>query len=266
MDLDPIYKASIQKALNERANQSLAPDGVFGLKTVSAIKAYQALNKLPLSGTYDVATANLLDPFIRQKFLTFNSILKASVDLNVSAAHVRTVCDVESNGSGFFADGRVKILFERHHFLKALQARYSAAKVAELMKQNPDIISATSGGYLVGANEYMRFDRACKIDQQAAIYATSFGLFQIMGFNHEFAGFSDMSSFYNAMLQSETNHLNAFVSFNKKYVKGRLQAYLAKEDWANYALTYNGPAYAKNKYDTKLATSYAKYKKDVYAF
>lgn len=265
MDLDPIYKAGIQKALNERANQTLTPDGVFGLKTVAALKAYQTLNKLPTSGTYDVATANLLDPFIRLKFLTFNSILKASVDLGVSAAHVRTVCDVESNGAGFFADGRVKILFERHHFLKALQERFSAAKVAELQKANPDLINPVAGGYLSGVNEYTRFDRAFKIDQVAAIRATSFGLFQIMGFNFEFAGFTDINAFYNAMRQSESNHLNAFVSFNKKYVKGRLATYLVNRDWANYALTYNGPAYAKNKYDTKLADSYAKFTKNIYA-
>lgn len=265
MDMDPIYKSGVQKALNERAGQNLVPDGVFGLKTVSALKAYQKLHNLPLSGIYDVPTSNLLDPFIRQKFLTFNSILKAAADLGASSAHVRTVCDVESNGAGFFNDGRVKILFERHHFLAALQTRYLPAKVAELQKANPDIINSVSGGYNSGVSEYLRFDRAWHIDPEAAIYATSFGLFQIMGFNFKFAGFADLKAFYMSMNQSETNHLNAFVSFNKKYRNGELQALLNKQDWPGYAKLYNGPKYAINNYDTKLANSFVKYSKNVYA-
>ena len=34
---------------------------------------------------------------------------------------------------------------------------------------------------------------------------------------------------------------------------------LQKQDWATFAKLYNGPAYKKNNYDSKLANAYARY-------
>ena len=34
---------------------------------------------------------------------------------------------------------------------------------------------------------------------------------------------------------------------------------LQQKDWASFAKRYNGPAYAQNKYDEKLAAAYKKY-------
>ncbi|NBT89135.1 MAG: DUF3380 domain-containing protein, partial [Flavobacteriaceae bacterium] len=34
---------------------------------------------------------------------------------------------------------------------------------------------------------------------------------------------------------------------------------LKAKDWAGFAKGYNGPAYAKNAYDTKLAGAYANF-------
>ena len=36
---------------------------------------------------------------------------------------------------------------------------------------------------------------------------------------------------------------------------------LQNRNWADFAKRYNGPAYAQNKYDEKLAKAYAKYAK-----
>lgn len=35
---------------------------------------------------------------------------------------------------------------------------------------------------------------------------------------------------------------------------------LQNKDWATFAKCYNGPLYAKNQYDTKLATAYKKHR------
>jgi hypothetical protein len=266
MDFDPIYVAGIQKTINEKASQRLVCDGQFGPKSVAALKVYQALNNLPENGDYDDQTQSLIEPFLKQKFLTFDSITKAAVDLGVSKAHIRTVCDVESQGAGFLPDGRVKILFERHHFLASLKTRLPAEKITALMKLNSDIINAEAGGYLGNEAEYKRFIRACAIDQYSAYYATSFGLFQIMGFNYQAAGYTDLTSFFKAMQASETNQLMAFVNFNKVYRRGVLWNALRNRDWINYALNYNGSAYQKNNYDKKLASSYAKYDNDIFAY
>lgn len=273
MELDPIYKASIQKALNERAGQRLDTDGIFGGKTTTALMIYQKQMGIPQSGLYDVATQNLLDPFIRQKFLTFNNIIKASTDLQVTTAHVRAVSAVESNGAGFLPDGRVKLLFERHHFLKALLAKYGPEKVAQIRAANPPaLIDSSAGGYATGPTaadraigEQLRFNAAFKIDKECAIYATSFGLFQVMGFNHELVGFSNLSDFYVAMCTSETKHMDAFVQFNKKNAGGKMWRALQMNDWATYAKYYNGSNYAINKYDVNLKDKFDRYSKNIYA-
>lgn len=267
MSFDPIYTAGIQKAINEKANQQLVCDGSFGPKSVAALKVYQAQCSIPQTGVYDTATQSLLDSFIKTKYLTIDSFNKAAAELGVSPAHVRTVCDVEAQGAGFLPDGRVKILFERHHFIKALRQRnFSEARIAELMKQgNADIISTERGGYVGGAGEYKRFDRACAIDLWSAYYATSFGLFQIMGFNYSYAGYNDLTAFVADMKLSESKQLMAFVKFNKVYKNGVLWSALKAQDWPTYALNYNGSAYKVNNYDTKLGNSFDKYSANILA-
>lgn len=264
-ELDPIYTAGIQKAINEKAKQRLVTDGSFGPKSVAALKICQDLCKIPQTGVYDAATRAILDPFIRQKFLTMDSIVGAADMLKVTPAHVRTVTDVEARGAGFLPDGRCLILFERHHFLVALRKKLNDNQINALRRNNSDIISDIPGGYLGNEAEYGRFNRAFAIDQEAAIYATSWGLFQIMGFNHTFAGYDNLRSFCDAMRESETKQLNAFVRFNRTYRGGILQKALIAKDWASYAQNYNGPAYKKNAYDTKLADSFDKYSKNINA-
>lgn len=265
MSFDPIYTSGIQKAINEKAQQRLTCDGAFGTKSRDALKVLQGRLGIPVTGTYDAATEQRLDGFIRSKYLTMESFSSAANNLGVTPAHVRTVCAVESNGAGFLPDGRVKILFERHHFLNALKKRLPANVVAKLQAANPDIINSNSGGYVGNEGEWSRFERAAAIDEYSAIYATSFGLFQIMGFNYADAGYGDINAFKASMSTSETNQLMAFVNFNKVYRKGVLWTALRSGDWVTYASTYNGPAYAKNQYDVKLATSFNKYTKDINA-
>lgn len=266
MNFDPVYTAGIQKAINEKANQRLTCDGQFGPKSQSALKLLQTKLGVPATGSYDTATYNCLDAFIIGKYLTFDSFGKAAKALTVQNTHIRTVCEVESNGAGFLPDGRVKILFERHHFLASIKKRLSASVVAKLLLSDPDIVNAAPGGYVGNEGEYTRFERAKAIDEYSVIYATSFGMFQIMGFNYVDAGYSDIFEFAAGMRTSETNHLLAFVNFNKVYRKGILATALRNQDWVTYALNYNGTNYAKNKYDTKLATAFGKYSKNIYAY
>lgn len=266
MSLDPIYTSGIQKALNEKANQRLDCDGQFGGKSVAALKLYQQQSGLAATGVYDDATSATLDTFIKGKYLTFDSIKAAAEELQVTPAHVRTVCGVESNGAGFLPDGRVKILFERHKFLESLKKNIDADQIESLKVTNPDIVSATPGGYVGNAGEYPRFLRAQAIDLESAYYGTSYGLFQIMGFNFKACGYDDLTSFYTAMTQSETNQLLAFVEFNKTYANGKLWHALQTQDWVTYALTYNGSAYQKNQYDAKLSSNFIKYSKDIFAY
>ena len=52
-------------------------------------------------------------------------------------------------------------------------------------------------------------------------------------------------------------HLDAFVSF---ILANRLDGALRAKNWASFARGYNGPAYAQNAYDKKMAAAYARWK------
>ena len=264
MNYDPIYTAGIQKAINEKAGQNLRPDGQFGPMSVTALRACQAKLGCPVTGVYDTATSALLDPFIKQKYLTMASFEQAAQMLGVTPAHIRTVCDVESNGSGFLPDGRVKILFERHWFRSSLIAR-KVPNFQQLAAANSDIIG-DQGGYVGGTGEYPRLARAIKIDPYSAYYSTSYGLFQTMGFNFSYAGYQAPEALYNACQVSESNQLMAFVNYIKTYQAGILWHALKTQDWATFALHYNGANYRQNQYDPKLANSFDKYTKNILAY
>lgn len=263
MSFDPVYTAGIQKAINEKAGQNLKPDGAFGPMSVAALRTCQAKLGCPVTGVYDTATQAVLDPFIKQKYLTMSSFETAAQALGVTPAHIRTVCAVESNGAGFLNDGRVKILFERHWFRSALIAN-KIPNFQQLSVANADIIG-DQGGYVGGTGEYPRLARAIKIDPKSAYYATSYGLFQIMGFNASYAGYTSAEALYNACQQSETNQLLAFVSFIKTYQNGILWKALKAQDWVTFALHYNGAAYRQNQYDMKLASNFSTYSKNINA-
>lgn len=175
---------------------------------------------------------------------TDGAIEKAAAELGADIAAVRAVISVESNG-GFLPDTRPKILFERHLFHRLTGGKYSAA--------HPAVSSPSPGGYAGGAREYGRLEDAMALDRAAALKAASWGAFQILGRNHEAAGFDDVEGFVAAMTRSEDDHLRAFVSFVKA---NHLDDELRRRDWAGFARGYNGPNFRINRYDEKLAAAY----------
>lgn len=171
----------------------------------------------------------------------------AAISIGCTVAAVRAVALVESRG-GFLPDGRPKILFERHKFHSFTGGAHSGG--------NPDISSARYGGYKGGAAEYDRLKRAIALDREAALKSASWGAFQVMGFNHKLVGFDDVEDFVKAMVSGERAHLDAFVEFIRK---NHLADELIRLDWAGFARGYNGPDYARNKYDRKMADAYSFY-------
>jgi len=77
-----------------------------------------------------------------------------------------------------------------------------------------------------------------------------------MGFNHAMCGFDSVGAFADAMKESEGAQLLAFVGFVKS---AGLSDELRNKNWAAFARGYNGAAYKKNNYDTKMAAAYKKF-------
>ncbi len=178
----------------------------------------------------------------------------------VETAVLLAIQSIESGGNGYLADGRPKILFEGHHFWKHLKE--AGKDPAKLVKGNEDVLYQKwdKTKYKGGAAEYTRLDKAKAIDETAALKSASWGEFQIMGFNHSEAGYSDVQSMVESMKRPGGGQLKALLGFMKsenllKHVQGD------KKDWAAFAKGYNGPGYKDNKYDTKLQAAYDRFKK-----
>lgn len=176
---------------------------------------------------------------------------RAATTLGVDVAAIRAVAQVEAPGSGFLADGRPKILFEAHVFGRRTGGAYNAS--------HPDISSArwNRSLYVGGAGEYPRLEQAMALDRTAALESASWGRFQIMGFNHQAAGYADVESFVQAMREGEGRQLDAFVSFIQ--ADPAMHQALRDHDWAGFALRYNGEGYAANQYDTRMAEAWARF-------
>jgi hypothetical protein len=176
--------------------------------------------------------------------------LSAGCDqLGVKAAEIWSILTVETLGCGFLPDRRPQILFERHVFRKETNGAFDAAA--------PDLSNPVTGGYGPrGAFQYDRLARAIQLNRAAALHSTSWGIGQIMGFNAQAAGFSDAESMVAAMVQSEDQQIVGMVAFLQK---NKLDQFLRTHDWSSFARSYNGPNFAINQYDVRLASAFQKF-------
>ena len=79
---------------------------------------------------------------------------------------------------------------------------------------------------------------------------------QVMGFNHELAGFPSAAAMVTAMVANEDTQLLAMANF----LRGTgLDAALRGRNWEKFARGYNGAGYAANHYDVKLEVQYARF-------
>lgn len=184
------------------------------------------------------------------KTVTSADIDRVAKMLGCETRALKAVMEVEAGGGGFLPDGRAKILFEAHWFGDYTGYQYNDS--------NPNVSSKgwNRDLYIGGAGEWDRFAEAAKLDRKAAIKSCSWGLPQLMGGNaiEMNLGYADEEDFYNRMMRSEGDQLEAMGRFIKADPK-MLQA-LKTKDWAEFAYRYNGEGYAANNYDVKLADAY----------
>lgn len=173
------------------------------------------------------------------------------------AAYIWAVVEVETagvtQGLGFRVDRRPQILFERHMFRKFTNGRFDA--------EAPDI-SGPPGGYGTFAMQYDRLEKALSLSESAglgvepALKSASWGMGQVMGFNHQDAGCDSAAKMVEAMKTGEDAQLAAMTGF---LAANGLVDKMVKKDWTGFAKIYNGPNYWKNQYDIKLAQQYQRF-------
>lgn len=172
--------------------------------------------------------------------------------IGVGEDELHAFMDVEAAGSGFDSQGRPKILFEPHVFYRNLTgAKRDAAVTAGLAYPK-------WGEKPYPKDSYPRLSQALAIDETAALKATSWGLTQILGENSHAAGYENPQAMVLAFMGSEAAQLEATVSL---LISMGIDDDLKAHRWAVVAKSWNGPGYAKNAYDTKLAAAFSKWSK-----
>lgn len=169
--------------------------------------------------------------------------------LGCEVAAIRAVAEVESAGGGFDPEGFPKTLFEGHIFHRLTGGKFSVS--------HPSLSYAkwTKKFYGDWKKEKARLQEAMTLDRAAAIQSASWGAFQIMGMNHALAGFSKPQQFVNAMCKDANSQLEVFTQF---IIQSGLDDELRDRRWRDFARRYNGPQYALNQYDVKIAAAYSR--------
>lgn len=165
--------------------------------------------------------------------------------------------EVETGGEPFEEDGRTpRFLFERHKFYEML-AKFAPDK----LQQAVDAGLAHSGwkkdtqykdlGTSAGRMRVLQEARA--IDEECANRACSWGLGQIMGFNAEPLGYASATSM---VLQFSTGRERAQLDSIIRFLRWKgLDDEVRRKDYEGLARGYNGKAYKKNNYHTKLESA-----------
>lgn len=242
----------------------------FTLAVDVAVKDFQTKHNLVVDGIVGAKSWSKLYE-LNSQFTNYNDKFLSELDLinfantfQLELATVKAVNEIESSGKGFLLSGKPKILFEGHVFWRELEKRginpndYYNSNTANVLYK-----SWTKQHYVGGEGEHVRLQKAMQIgsDQKfidAANASASWGCFQIMGFHALPLGYTSIDDFVQKMYVNEGEHLKAFGQFLRT---NHLISYLQNKNWAEFARRYNGASYKVNKYDTKLATAYAKYSK-----
>ena len=180
--------------------------------------------------------------------LTQEDVENTANFLGVTPAHVWAVVSVETRGYGFFADRTPAILFERHYFSRLTGGVFDSS--------HPDISNPKFGGYGASSQQYDRLARAAGLNYDAALKSASWGIGQVMGSNAENLDYSSVREFVALARKSEGEQLTAMARFIDR---NGLKRPMQRRDWTFFARRYNGPSFAKNKYDTRLEAAYQLY-------
>lgn len=173
------------------------------------------------------------------KNITNGQVADLACKNGVEYATLKAIIEVESGGIGFSeTTGKIIIQFEPHWFQK-----YTGIRILNGVDNQ--------------VKEWEAFNKAFKIDPDAAMMSTSVGMMQVMGFHYKLLGFKSVGEMWDYAKVSEVNQVDLAIRFIKSNPK--LYKAVNNNDFETVAYYYNGELYKKFKYDTRLETARAKY-------
>jgi hypothetical protein len=191
----------------------------------------------------------MLDPEIRA------ALIEVARAFDLDPAALAAVTSVESNLVAHATiDGRPEplIRFEGHYFDRRLAGRPQAeARAAGLASPTAGVIRNPASQ----AARWVMLARARAIDARAADESTSWGLGQVMGAHWAWLGFGSVEALVTEARSGAEGQLRLMARY---IAKAGLAPALSRRDWPAFARGYNGPGFARNAYDVKLASAYAR--------
>lgn len=174
----------------------------------------------------------------------------------IEPAALLAVMEVESGGRLFaVVNGRNEplIRFEGHYFDRRLTGA-KQARARELALASP--MAGAVANPSTQAGRWAMLGRATEIDARAAYESTSWGVGQVMGAHWLWLGFANVQALVAEARSGAAGQIGLMVRYIDK--SGLIKPLNAR-DWGAFAHGYNGPGYAKNAYDRKLAAAYARH-------
>jgi hypothetical protein len=161
-------------------------------------------------------------------------------DLDVTPAAIRAFAVVESDEKPFTPNGAPVVRFEAGHWKK----HRIAERVALSFDKAPNARDLDA--------RWEQFKRMRAVNETAAIMSHSFGLFQIMGFNHRLCMCHDAATFLSEVMTLE-GQLKMFKRFMVS--SPALLSAVRRNQPEKVGFHFNGPQYKRNKYDVKWAAA-----------
>lgn len=177
-------------------------------------------------------------------------IAEAAESLGCDVPALKAVLEVEAAGSGFRRSGWPTLKPEPHVFSRETGGAFDAS--------HPQVSRASfaAARSLWSRNPEALFRDMNTLNAEAAMRSTSWGLGQVMGFNHALAGCESVQQLVKEARESEAKQLGHMTSFIRST---RLDGHLRAHDWARFARGYNGASFRVNDYDGKLARAYRRH-------
>ena len=191
---------------------------------------------------------------------TFAAIISLANEMEIEPAALLAITEVESGGRALFdINGKREpaIRFEGHYFDRRLVGRIrDQARKAGL--------SAPDAGHIrnpkTQRERWLLLERAMSIHKKAAHESTSWGLGQVMGAHWEWLGYRNIDELVAEARSSVGGQVRLMLNFIDK---AGLKTALQEKDWRNFARRYNGSAFARNHYDTRMATAFERWNRSL---
>lgn len=236
----PMTRAAIVRWQREH---DLKDDGIAGPITLKAMFPLTSVPAPDIHPEFYLGAAKPLDP---------TDVASVAKSIGVDPKAFKAIVTVEAQGKPFDAKHRVIALYEPH-----IAYRMADPDVRrELVRAGLAYAKWGTRRYPKTMEErFAQIDKVSEIGTpELAADATSWGMGQIMGFNAQSAGYLnavDMVKAFAADAENQVAAMGAFTLNNHALLRA-----LIRLDWATVAELWNGAAYRKNHYDTKLASAY----------